>query len=115
MIDLTNINKIYITPGYTNFQLHINGLVALVSGKLNRDPFDGSLFIFCNKGRDRIKVLHFERDGFWLYYKRFETGKIKWPLSELDQCITKNDLKMLLQGMIILQKPMPECLARIFA
>lgn len=113
MIDLKTVNRIYISPGYTNLTVHVDGLISLVKSKLNKDPFDGSLFIFCNKARDKIKILHFEYNGFWLYYKRFETGKLKWPLSEVDQCITEKDLHMLLNGMIILQKAMPECTARI--
>lgn len=113
MIDLNTINKIYISPGYTDLRVGIDGLISIVKYNLQKDPFDGSLFIFCNKAKDKIKILHFEYSGFWIYYKRFETGRIKWPSSKVDQCITKSDLNMLIQGMIILQKPMPECTAGI--
>lgn len=113
MIDLKTINKIYISPGYTDLRIGIDGLTLLVKNKLNEDPFDGSLFIFCNRTRDRIKILHFEYNGFWVYYKRFETGKIKWPLNEINLCITTTDFKWLLQGLLIRQKPMKSCESRL--
>lgn len=109
MIDLKTINKIYISPGYTDLRVGIDGLALLVRNKLDNDPFDNSLYIFCNKKRDKIKILHFEQTGFWIYYKRFEIGKIKWPLNEIDLCITPTDFKWLLQGLIIRQKPIKHC------
>lgn len=115
MIDLNTVNNIYLYPGYIRMHCGIDGLVSLVMHKLGRDPYDGSLFVFCNKARTLIKILHFEHSGFWIYYKRFETGKIKWPMSIYDQCITRSDLKMLLQGMVILQKPMNKCMYRLVA
>lgn len=113
MIDLNTINNIYISPGYTDLRHGMDGLIAEVKDRLKQNPFDGSLFIFCNRAKDKIKILHFEYNGFWIYYKRFETGKVKWPMSPFEQCITKNDFYMLLQGMMILQKPMAECTARL--
>lgn len=113
MIDLNYINKIYISPGYTDLRLGIDGLATKVKNILKKDPFDNSLYLFCNTSRNKIKILHFEETGFWIYYKRFETGTIKWPKDELDLCITIQDFKYLLDGYIILQKPMPKCTARI--
>lgn len=115
MIDFDTVNEIYLYPGYIKMHCGIDGLVSLVMHGLKRNPYDGSLFIFCNKARTIVKILHFEHSGFWIYYKRFETGKIKWPMSYHDQCITRTDLKMLLQGMIILQKPLPKMSARTIA
>lgn len=79
MLDLNNINKIYISPGYTDLRMGIDEYAALVEEVFGKNPFDISLYLFCNKTRDKIKILHFEHDGFWLYYKRIEKGHIKWP------------------------------------
>ena len=55
----------------------IDGLAAIVEGSFNLNPFDGALFVFCNRNRDRIKILEFDNDGFWLHFKRLERGYVK--------------------------------------
>ncbi|WP_221901478.1 IS66 family insertion sequence element accessory protein TnpB, partial [Bathymodiolus platifrons methanotrophic gill symbiont] len=44
----------------------------------------GSVFIFCNRSRDKLKILYWECNGFWLYYRRLGKGKFKWP-AELNE------------------------------
>ena len=51
----------------------------IIPGAFHKNPFDKSLYIFCNKAHNKLKILHFEDTGFWLYYKRIETGTVKWP------------------------------------
>lgn len=63
--------------GYTaavDLRKQHDGLVAIVREQMQRDPFDGSLFVFFNRRRDRIKLLLRDRNGFWLLYKRLEKG-----------------------------------------
>ena len=57
----------------------INGLMTLVKDSFNLDPFADVLFVFCNKNRDRVKILEWDVDGFWLYLKRLERGRFRWP------------------------------------
>jgi transposase len=59
-----------------------NGLSGLVSNELGRDPLSGEVFIFLNRNRNLIKLLHWERGGFVLYYKRLETGRFTLPIIE---------------------------------
>jgi transposase len=78
----------------------INGLAAIVESSFNLDPFDGALFVFCNRRRDRIKILEWDGDGFWLYFKRLEKGHFKWPALEDDATmrLTGEELSYLLGG-----------------
>lgn len=112
MIDLNTINKIYLSNGYTDLRIGIDGLASHVKCNLKMDPFDSSLYIFCNKTKDKIKILHFEKTGFWIYYKRIETGRIKWPKNATENKITKQQLLWLLDGLFVTQKPLPECVSR---
>lgn len=112
MIDLNNINKIFIIPGSTDLRMGIDGYASLVQAKFNNSPFDGSLYIFCNKNHNKLKILHFEHDGFWLYYKRIETGTIKWPKTDLLTAIEIRQLKWLLEGLKVEQKALRKCEAK---
>jgi transposase len=71
--------KVYLACGHTDMRKSINGLSAKVQADFSLDPFDGALFVFCNRNRNRIKVLEWDGDGFWLYFKRLERGRFRWP------------------------------------
>jgi transposase len=71
--------SVYLCCGYTDMRKSINGLMALVEGSFALDPFAEALYVFCNKKRDRLKILEWDGDGFWLYFKRLERGRFRWP------------------------------------
>ncbi|MCT4507215.1 MAG: IS66 family insertion sequence element accessory protein TnpB [Tepidibacter sp.] len=75
------------------------------------DPFSNSLFIFCNRNKDKIKILQWEHSGFWLYYKRLEKGKFNWPMNENQvKTITQRELRWLLDGLSLEQ---PKALKKV--
>ena len=74
-----NDKPVYICCGYTDMRKSINGLSVLVKESFSLDPFAEGLFVFCNKRRDRIKILEWDGDGFWIYFKRLERGHFRWP------------------------------------
>ena len=57
----------------------IDGLSVLVVDALGRDPMDCSVYVFVNKARDKMKLLVWHRNGFWLLYKRLVRQRFKWP------------------------------------
>ncbi len=76
-----------------------DSLSGLVSSQMKRDPFNGQVYIFINKQRNRIKLLHWESGGFTLYYKRLETGQFELPeANQLTGSIRWSDLMMIVAG-----------------
>jgi len=100
MINLAG-KRVYLACGPTDMRKSINGLAAIVEGGFKHDPFDGAMFVFCNRNRDRVKILEWDVDGFWLYFKRLEKGHFRWPaLGEDDatMSMTGEELSILLGG-----------------
>ena len=75
----------------------------VITQELSMNPFDESLYVFSNRGRDKLKILHWDKTGFVLWYKRLEKEKFKWPLDEVDEVIELSDqsLLCLLSGLTI--------------
>lgn len=92
--------RVFLACGQTDMRKSINGLVAIVEGSFKLDPFDGAVFVFCNRNRDRIKIVEWDGDGFWLYLKRLEKGHFRWPTSGNEQTLmlTGEELSILLGG-----------------
>jgi len=64
--------QVYAQPA--DMRKGIDGLSGIVRSEFEADPTDGSLFVFINRRRDRMKILHFDGGGFWLYYRLLEAG-----------------------------------------
>ena len=111
MLNVRNVSKIYLAPGVTDFRKSINGLSQIVQNEFELDPFQSSLFIFCNRSCDKLKILHWEHNGFWLYYRRLESGKFKWPTNEVIDTVSQKELKQLLEGWPIIRGVAHEKLA----
>lgn len=80
--------RVYLACGKTDMRKNINGLAAIVESCFKLDPFDGALFVFCNYSRNRLKILEWDGDGFWLHFKRLEKGHFKWPSPGEDATMT---------------------------
>jgi transposase len=90
---------IYLHTEPTDMRKGIDGLSGIVRGQFAGDPVDGSLYLFVNRRRDRLKILHFDGSGFWVFYKVLEQGTFEVRQSE-DQrmVIDATELAMLLGG-----------------
>lgn len=74
--------KVFFACGAADMRKSFNGLYTLVASTLRCDPLSGHLFVFCNRRRDRIKVLYFDGSGLWCCAKRLEQGTFAWPEGE---------------------------------
>jgi len=92
--------RVYLACGATDMRKSINGLSAIVAGSFGLDPFADAVFVFCNRNRDRIKVLVWDGDGFWLHFKRLEKGRFRWPAEGAEQTmtLTSEEMQILLSG-----------------
>ncbi|MHC1786393.1 MAG: IS66 family insertion sequence element accessory protein TnpB [Christensenellales bacterium] len=97
---LINGKPCYLACGATDMRKSINGLAAIVEGSFRLDPFAGSLYVFCNRNRDRLKILEWDGDGFWLHFKRLERGHFRWPAEGESQTMSLSgeELSILLGG-----------------
>ena len=71
--------EVFVYRYPVDMRKQIQGLSNIVSQHLGRDPGDGSMYVFANKARDKIKLLIWHRNGFWLLYKRVEKQRFHWP------------------------------------
>ena len=79
VLDLADTARVYLAAGATDMRKSIDSLAAEVQEVLHLDPFSSCLFVFCNRRREKLKILVWERNGFWLCYRRLERGVFRWP------------------------------------
>lgn len=99
--------EIYLITGHTDMRKSINGLSLIVSDVLEMDPLSRAWFIFCNRQRDKLKILFWDTNGFWLYYRRLEKGRFQWPVIDTAMesiTITQHQLNWLLSGLSLSTK-----------
>lgn len=96
--------KVYLVLGYTDMRKAVNGLSLVVSEHIRLDPLSGHLFVFCNRGKDILKVLYWDRNGFCLWYKRLEKGRFCWPTGPDEVMeLSSRELYWLLSGLEVKQ------------
>jgi len=104
MIALGEHTRVYLALGATDMRKQIDGLAVLVEDVLEHNPLSSHLFVFCNRGRDKLKILFWQRNGFWLWYRRLERERFRWPQgTEASGSIevSARELRWLLDGLDI--------------
>ena len=92
---LMNATAVYVAREPLDMRKSIDGLALWVESSLSVSPLSGSVFVFFNRGRDKVKLLWWDRHGFWLAYKRLERGRFRLPAPE---SISLSELTLLLEG-----------------
>ena len=93
------IERLYLYRHPVDFRKSYRGLSAIVEMELGHDPFSGTLYVFVNRARNKIKILLWEDTGFVLYYKALAEERFRWPAAaERTMTLTGEQLNWLLDG-----------------
>jgi transposase len=100
MLPISSQTRFFLYSEPTDMRKSFDGLSGIVSNELNGNPLSGDVYIFINKRRDRIKLLVWDRNGFWLFYKRLEKGRFQEInfKNKTGAYISYESLIMLLEG-----------------
>ena len=92
--------RVHLCRDAVDFRKAINGLSIVVAEEMELDPFSAHVFGFCNRKRDQVKLLYWERNGFVLWQKRLEKDRFPWPREEGEEIltVTGRELNWLLDG-----------------
>jgi transposase len=101
MLSLASTVRVFVARGATDMRRSFDRLAAEVDTVLRQDPFSGHVFCFFSRRRDRVKLLVWERGGFWLLYKRLEEGSFA-PVERAE--ISPRDLYLLLEGIEVVRE-----------
>jgi transposase len=95
--------QVYLHREPIDFRAGINSLAVLVQETMDLDPFAPAVYAFCNRRRDRMKLLFFDRSGFVLVLKRLTAeDKFRWPRrQEAVVTLTTEQLHWIIDGIDI--------------
>lgn len=94
-------HRIFLVSGPTDMRKSFNGLAGIASELLGATPESRDLFVFANRGRNRLKVLLYDESGTWVLAKPLDRGTFAWPDGEVDDTVEyrAEELALLLGGL----------------
>ena len=101
MFGLGLATRIYLAVGSTDLRKGFEGLHGMVRDRLGLEPLSGHVVLFCNRSRNRVKVLFWDGSGLWVCAKRLEKGRFSWPGGDEQSArvtLTHEELSLLLGG-----------------
>lgn len=93
--------EIFLYPKPIDFRKQIDGIIEIVADILDMNPTSGQIFIFRNKMANKLKILYWDRNGFWLLYRRLESGKFLIPNQDMAISMSLDQFNWLLSGLNI--------------
>ena len=93
--------RIYLAPGATDMRKGFEGLYGLVRDRLQCEPLSGHVFLFCNRQRNRLKLMFWDGSGLWVCAKRLQKGRFCWPATQPGQAktvLTHEEFALLIGG-----------------
>ena len=99
-----DVPLVYLHRDPVDFRKAINGLVVIIEQSMALSAYEQALFVFCNRGRDKLKIVYWDETGFCLWYKRLEKARFAWPrrADENVVSLSEEQLHWLLRGLDIM-------------
>jgi transposase len=102
MIALPPQIRVFLYRLPTDMRKSFHGLVALTESAMQQDPLSGSLFVFLNRRRDRLKILYWGQTGFCIWYQQLEKGTYQLPEEPREEQeameVSRSQLSLILDG-----------------
>ena len=81
MLSFLSNTRVYLAAGATDLRKSFDTLAGVVRNSLRLDPLSGHLFVFTNARKNRLKIMFWDKTGWWVCAKRLEVGTLAWPAS----------------------------------
>ncbi len=99
MLSFLSTTRVFLAAGDTDLRKSFDTLAGVVRGTLQLDPLSGHLFVFTNARKNRLKILFWDRNGWWLCSRRLEMGTFRWPSSQESAIeLSPEELTLLVAG-----------------
>lgn len=98
MLRWEDAREVYLFTRPMDMRCGFDRLAEMAKAEIGRSPLQGGVFVFVSRCRRRVKILAWERDGYWLLYKRLEAGVFRIETREGHEELTGVDLRLLLEG-----------------
>ena len=103
MFLLSPQTKVFLAKQVTDMRKSFRGLLIMTESVLRHDPTSGHLFVFVNRRRDMLKILHWDGGGYWIWYRRLERGTFQLPSGQAGEGpsgveLTPAQLSLILDG-----------------
>ena len=95
MLNFTHQTRVFLFTDPVDMRKSFRGLCQLTESVLQEDPASGHWFAFINRRQDRLKLLGWDGQGFWIWYKRLESGGFQRPTADRTQVQTEIDVTQL--------------------
>ncbi len=102
MIGFSFGSQIHLCLQPTDMRKNFDGLIGMVTTGLSKDPVKDGVFVFVNKRRDKMKILLFDRHGFWLLYKRLEAGCFQMPPVDASVSLDPESLRLTYEQLVMI-------------
>ena len=99
MLSFLSNTRVYLAVGATDLRKSFDTLAGVFRNSLRLDPLSGHLFFFTNARKNRLKILFWDKTGWWVCAKRLEVGTLAWPASPYPSMeLSSEELTLLLSG-----------------
>ncbi len=102
MLNFAFSMPVHLCCNPTDMRKNFDGLCAIISSSFKKDPLRDGIFVFVNKQRDRMKLLVWDRHGYWLLYKRLEAGRFQMPPSDGSTEGTNESLRITYEQLMLI-------------